>query len=68
VEHIGNLLLIFKLLKQKSVYGVSIDSQIMLLIATMSRFVFVTDTQIPSIFLGPIELVLAALLHIYIVY
>ena len=68
VEHIGNLLLIYKLHKQKSIYGVSIESQICLLIATLARCIWFGDTRLPTMYLAWTELVLAVLLHTYIVY
>ena len=68
VEHIGNLLLIYKLHKQKSIYGVSIESQICLLIATISRCIWFSDTRLPSMSLAWAELIIAVLLHVYIVY
>ena len=44
VEHLANILLIYKIYKQKSTFGVSIDSQVLLLVATLSRCVWLTDT------------------------
>ncbi len=44
LEDIGCCLLIYKINKQKSIYGISIDSQICLLAATLSRVCFFTDT------------------------
>ena len=68
IEHIGNLMLIYKIHKQKSVYGVSIDSQIILLVATLSRLMWFTDTQLTSMYFAFAELGLAITLHAYIVY
>ena len=67
VEHLANILLIFKIHKQKSVYGVSLDSQIMLLIATLSRIVWFSDTKLSTITLAYAEITLAVLLHLYII-
>ena len=66
IEHFGNLLLIWKLHKQKSIYGVSIQSQICLLLATLGRCVWFTDTKLPTMWVAWCELVLALLLHAYI--
>ena len=44
LEDVASCLLIYKITKQKSIYGVSIDSQICLMIATISRVLFFTDT------------------------
>ena len=68
IEHIGNALLIYKLHKQKTIYGVSIESQICLLIATISRAVWFNDTRLPTMRIAWIELTLAILMHAYIVY
>lgn len=67
-EHIGNALLILKLHKQKSIYGVSIESQICLLVATIGRCFWFTDTKLPSMTLAWVELILALSMHIYILY
>ena len=42
--HIGSILLLYKINKQKSAYGVSLDSQIALLIAALSRCIWFSDT------------------------
>ena len=44
VEHIGNCLMIYKLWKQKSMYGISIDTQLCLLAATFARIFWMYDT------------------------
>ena len=49
-------------------YGVSIDSQICLLVATLSRLVWFSDTQLGKLNLAYMELALAVMLHSYIVY
>ena len=36
-EHIGNATMIYKLQKQKSMYGISIDTQICLFLSTVAR-------------------------------
>lgn len=68
IEHLGNILLILKLMKQKSIYGVSIQSQICLLVATISRCIWFTDTKLPTMTSAWCELVLAIALHSYILY
>ena len=42
--HIGSILLLYKINKQRSAYGVSLDSQIALLIAALSRCIWFSDT------------------------
>ena len=68
ILHIGNGLLLYKIRRQKSAYGVSLDSQIALLIATLSRCVWFTDTQLPSMWMAWVEITIAICLHTYIVY
>ena len=43
-EHIGNGVMIYKLTKQKSMYGISIDTQICLLASTLARVIWMNDT------------------------
>ena len=62
------MLLLFKINKQKSVYGISIDSQIALLLATLARCIWITDTRLSSMWLALSELCLAVCLHSLIVY
>ena len=66
--HIGSCILLYKINKQKSAYGISLDSQIALLIATLSRCVWFNDTQLPSMWMAWIEITLAICLHSIIVY
>ena len=54
--------------KQKSVYGVSMDSQITLLVATLSRLVWFSDTKLPTMKIAILEIIIAVCLHLYIVY
>ena len=65
---VGNLLLVFKINTQKSVYGVSIDSQISLLAATLARCIWFTDTKLPTMWIAWIEIVVAVCLHLFIVF
>lgn len=44
VEHIASLFMIYKLHRQKSMYGISIDTQICLLVATLARVFWMWDT------------------------
>lgn len=68
VEHIGNAIMIYKLHKQKSMYGISIDTQLCLLVATFARIFWMMDTQLTSLFIAKVEIVLAVTMHAYIVY
>ena len=47
LAQVANLILIFKIRNQKSVYGVSLDCQICLFLATLARCVWFTDTRLP---------------------
>ena len=68
ILHIGSGLLLYKIQKQKSAYGISLDSQIALLIATLSRVVWFNDTQLPSMWLAWVEIIMAVGIHATIVY
>lgn len=68
IEHVANLLLIWKLHKQKSIYGVSIQSQICLFAATLGRVMWFTDTKLPDMTLAWVEISTALVLHAYILY
>jgi ER lumen protein retaining receptor len=68
IEHIGNAIMIYKLHKQRSMYGISIDTQICLLISAIARVLWMTDTQLIRLNLAVLEIVLAVLLHSYLVY
>ena len=52
IAQVGNFLLLVKINKQKSVYGVSIDSQIALLLATLARCIWFNDTKLPTMWLA----------------
>ncbi len=68
IEHVGNMLLILKLHKQKSIYGVSIQSQICLMVATIFRCCWFSDSRLPTLQIAFVEILVALLLHIYILY
>ena len=68
MEHLGNGIMIYKLNKQKSMYGISIDTQICLLASTLARVVWMRDTQLTRLWISIIECYSAAAMHIYIVY
>ena len=68
ILHAGSCILLYKINKQKSAYGISLDSQIALLIATLARCVWFNDTQLPSMWMAWIEIVMAIVLHSVIVY
>jgi ER lumen protein retaining receptor len=68
VEHIGNLFMIYKLHKQKSMYGISIDTQICMLVATLARLFWMWDTQLVRLNISVLEILLAIAFHVYIVF
>ena len=68
IEHLASALLIFKILRQRSVYGISYESQLCLLVATLSRLIWFSDTQLSNLDSAFIELFLAVTLHAVLVY
>ena len=68
VAQVGNCLLVYKITKQRSVFGISLDSQVALLLATLARCVWFSDTRLPTMWLAIAELTIAVCLHCYIVY
>ena len=68
IAQIGNILLVVKINNQKSVYGISIDSQISLMAATLARCIWFTDTKLPTMWLAWAEIFIAVALHLYIVF
>ena len=67
-EHVGNLIMIYKLHKQKSMYGISIDTQICLFVATLARIFWQTDTQLIKLTISMVEIFMAVALHAYIIF
>lgn len=67
VEHIGNGVMIYKLHKQKTMYGVSIDTQICLMMAAVARVFWMWDTQLTKLTISMIEIIMAVALHAYII-
>ena len=68
VEHIGNAIMIYKLHKQKTMYGVSIDTQICLMFAAIARVLWMWDTQLTKLTISIIEIIMALGMHAYIIY
>ncbi len=67
-EHIGNGVMIYKLIKQKSMYGISIDTQVCLLASTLARVLWMFDTQLTKLWISVIEICAAVGMHAYIVF
>ena len=67
-QHIGTALLIYKLHKQKSIYGICIDTQICYLLGLIARCFWIFDTQLASIYFTYIEIFLALVLQLYLLY
>ena len=55
LNHCGTALLIYKISKQKSVYGICIDTQICYLLALVARCVWIFDTQLATMNLTYVE-------------
>lgn len=68
VEHIGNAIMIYKLHKQKTMYGVSIDTQICLMVAVIARVFWMWDTQLTKLTISMIEIFMAVGMHAYILF
>ena len=68
VEQIANGIMIYKLHKQKTMYGVSIDMQICLMFSTIARVFWMWDTQLTRLTISMIEICLAVVLHAYILF
>lgn len=64
----GNYLLIMKIRKQKSIEGLSFETQIIYLIGSLVRCIWVFDTRLTSNFLVWIELLLSVASYGYLVY
>jgi len=54
-------LLFFKISKQRSIYGLSVDTQIAYLLAVISRCIWVMETRMVETYLAHFELVLSTL-------
>ena len=67
-EHIGNAIMIYKLQKQKSMYGISIDTQICLFLSTLARVFWQFDTQLSKLYMSQLEILVALGMHAYILY
>lgn len=67
-EHVGNGVMIYKLNKQKNMYGIAVDTQICLLASTFARVLWMMDTQLTKLWISVIEIAVAVLMHAFIVY
>jgi ER lumen protein retaining receptor len=67
-QNIGSGIMIYKIKKQHSIYGVSIDTQICLLLASLSRILWFGETKLTSIPLAWLDLLLSILMTSYIVF
>lgn len=60
--------MIYKLHKQKTMYGVSIDTQICLMFAAIARVFWMWDTQLTKLTISMIEIIMAVAMHAYIIF
>ena len=67
-QHVGTALLIYKLQKQKSMYGICIDTHICYLFALIARCFWQFDTQLMSMNLTYIEVAMALLSQSALIY
>ena len=68
VQHIGTGLLNFKIQKQRTIYGISIDAQICYAFALLARCFWQFDTQLMSMWLTYFEIMVAITLQLYLLY
>ena len=67
-QHVGTALLIYKLQKQKSMYGICIDTHMCYLFALVARCFWQFDTQLMSMTLTFIEVAIALATQIALIY
>ena len=67
-QHVGTGLLIYKIQKQKSIYGISVDTQICYLAATVARMLWITDTKLMDLPFAWVELCIACVTGSFIIY
>lgn len=68
IQNVAFLLLLRKIYKHKSVYGLAIDTQIILLASTISRCVWSFETRLVETTWAYIELISSTLLCLYLCY
>ena len=68
LQHVGTVLMIKRILRQKSIYGVSVDTQLCFLIATFARVVWSFDTRLAGMPLTYLDLAVSIGLLSYTVY
>jgi len=67
--HFGSFQLLTKIRKQQSAYGISLDSQLCLLVATIARAIWMRDNKsLNAFWLAHIEVVVAILMHALLVF
>ncbi len=67
-HHSGNALLLYKIIKKKSIDGICIDTQIMFLIGALFRIIWTADSKLFSIPIIWVELPASICIHSYILY
>jgi len=68
IHLLGSGLLLYKIKSQQSIYGLSIDTQVCFLVATVSRVIWTMETRLIDTYLAYLELFGACLASGYIVY
>ena len=68
VQHIGTGLLNYKIQKQRTIYGICIDSQICYGFALLARCFWQFDTQLMSMWLTYFEITVAIAMQLYLLY
>eukprot|EP00743_Colponemidia_sp_Colp-15_P001590 GILK01001736.1.p1 GENE.GILK01001736.1~~GILK01001736.1.p1 ORF type:complete len:224 (-),score=33.43 GILK01001736.1:198-869(-) len=67
-QFVGTSILLYKIRKQRSIYGLSVDTQQMFLLAAIVRVIWVFDTRLTQLSLVYVEMVLSILFSLGIVY
>ena len=66
-EHVASALMVYKLYTQKTMYGISIDTQICLLLTTFARVIWMQQTVVADYPLYHFEITCAIVTHLLLV-
>ena len=67
-QHVGSALLIWKIHTQKKTAGLTFETQLMFLIGGLSRIIWTKETRLINIWFIWVELLLAIVLSVYIIF
>lgn len=66
VQDIGSIILLLRIIKQRSIDGLSLQSQVMYGLGTLMRCVYTFDTRLYSFWIVWLEMIVALTLHVLI--